>query len=143
MVPVLRGGVEVRRETTREGSWTGSGRSSTAFITLKTAVLAPMPRASVSTQTSVKAGVFLSWRIEYRKSLRRILASANKLQYAAEQLWFQTPSALFSARYFSIQTAGRSNPGSFVRIRTGRRACSKLQRARVVASKVTRCKQKN
>src|SRR5437867_7362407 len=40
----------------------GRGRSSTAFTTLKIAVLAPMPRARVSTATAVKPGFFSSWR---------------------------------------------------------------------------------
>ena len=45
MVPVPFGGLEVLRYTTRAGSATGSERSSTAFITLKTAVFAPIPSA--------------------------------------------------------------------------------------------------
>src|SRR5881296_1898923 len=48
--------------TSRPGSLNGGGRSSTALITLKTAVLAPMPSASVSTATAVKPGFFSSWR---------------------------------------------------------------------------------
>src|SRR5881392_1092057 len=40
----------------------GSGRSSTAFTTLKMAVFAPMPSARVSTATAVKPGFFSSWR---------------------------------------------------------------------------------
>ena len=38
--------------TSRSGSPSGSGESSTVFTTLKIAVFAPMPRASVSTATS-------------------------------------------------------------------------------------------
>ena len=72
MVPVLSGGLEVLRYTTRAGSATGSDRSSTAFMTLKTAVLAPMPSARVSTQTRVKPGVFLSWRNAYLRSLASV-----------------------------------------------------------------------
>src|SRR5437773_2614443 len=40
----------------------GSGRSSTASMTLKMEVFAPMPSASVSTATVVKPGFFSSWR---------------------------------------------------------------------------------
>ena len=40
----------------------------TVFMTLKIAVLAPMPRARVSTATAVKPGFFASILIPYRKS---------------------------------------------------------------------------
>ena len=40
----------------------GKGRSKTAFTTLKIAVLAPMPSASVNTATAVKPGFFPSIR---------------------------------------------------------------------------------
>src|SRR5688572_17502379 len=43
-------------------SLTGSGRSNSALTKLKTAVLAPMPIASVSTTTALKPGSFNSWR---------------------------------------------------------------------------------
>jgi hypothetical protein len=43
--------------TRRPGSRTGSGRSKRAFTRLKMAVLAPIPRASVSTTAAVKAGL--------------------------------------------------------------------------------------
>src|SRR6266850_8508666 len=55
----------------REGCLKGSGRSSTAFTTLKMAVFAPMPRASVRTATSVKPGLLASIRNAYRKSCRK------------------------------------------------------------------------
>src|SRR5213075_1194318 len=48
--------------TSRPGSLNGGGRSSTALNTLKIAVFAPMPSASVSTATAVKPGFFSSWR---------------------------------------------------------------------------------
>src|SRR5436190_13985828 len=48
--------------TNRSGSWNGGGRRTTALITLKTAGLAPMPSASVSTATAVKPGFFSNWR---------------------------------------------------------------------------------
>ena len=43
-------------------SASGDGRSSTASMTLKIAVLAPMPSASVSRMTTVRAGVFRNER---------------------------------------------------------------------------------
>ncbi len=50
------------------GFLTGSDLSTTASKRLKIAVVAPMPSASVSTATIVKAGAFSSPRMEYRKS---------------------------------------------------------------------------
>ena len=49
-------------DTSRSGATYGSGRSMTASTTLKTAVLAPMPSASVATATAVKPGDFRSSR---------------------------------------------------------------------------------
>src|SRR3972149_4441320 len=46
----------------------GSGRSNTPLTTLKTAVFAPIPSASVSTATRVKPGCFPSERSAYRRS---------------------------------------------------------------------------
>jgi hypothetical protein len=43
--------------TSRSGSAYGSGRSSSAFATLKMAVLAPTPIASDSTAARVKPGL--------------------------------------------------------------------------------------
>src|SRR4030081_1257500 len=48
--------------TSRSGSLNGNGRSSTALTTLKIAVFAPMPSASVMTATAVNPGFFKSWR---------------------------------------------------------------------------------
>jgi hypothetical protein len=48
--------------TMRAGSATGRGCRTSAFTTLKMAVLAPMPSARVATATAVKAGDFLSIR---------------------------------------------------------------------------------
>ncbi len=48
--------------TTRSAFGTGSGRSKTALIRLKTAVLPPMPIASVSTAATAKPGVLASAR---------------------------------------------------------------------------------
>ena len=46
----------------RAGSGNGSGLSSSALTTVKTAVLTPIPTASVSSATMVKPGVFRSMR---------------------------------------------------------------------------------
>ena len=43
------GSFDSRRKTRRSGSAKGNGRNSTVLTTLKTAVDAPIPRASVST----------------------------------------------------------------------------------------------
>ena len=48
--------------TSCSGDWTGSQRSISASITLKIAVLAPMPSASVTTTTLANAGVLRSSR---------------------------------------------------------------------------------
>ena len=57
--------------TTRSESGNGKGRNRTAFTTVKIAVFAPMPSASVSTATSVKPGLFASVRTAYRRSCWR------------------------------------------------------------------------
>jgi len=57
----------------------GSERNSTAFTTLKMAVLAPMPSASAKTATVVKAGAFLSRRKVYRRSCRKVDSRASRL----------------------------------------------------------------
>src|SRR5579862_628994 len=54
--------------TSSSGRLTGSIFSRTASITLKMAVLAPMPRASESTATAVNAGLCHSIRLPYFKS---------------------------------------------------------------------------
>jgi hypothetical protein len=48
--------------TIRSGAAKGSGRSTTALTTLKMAVVAPMPRASVSTAVAAKPGCRTSVR---------------------------------------------------------------------------------
>src|SRR5256885_1829103 len=50
----------------------GSGLRSTGFTALKMAVLAPIPRASVSTATAVKPGLFASVRTAKRRSWRSV-----------------------------------------------------------------------
>ncbi len=46
-----------KMRTSRSGSAKGSGRSSTPFTTLNTALLAPMPNASANTAASAKPGL--------------------------------------------------------------------------------------
>ncbi len=53
------------------GSATGRGRSRNESTTLKMAVLAPMPSASVRTATAVKPGLRLICRTPYRTSCRK------------------------------------------------------------------------
>ena len=57
--------------TTRLGSRTASGRSSTPFTTEKIAVLAPMPIASVATAIVANDAFLRSARAAYRMSCRR------------------------------------------------------------------------
>src|SRR5258705_7213097 len=63
----------------RPGSGYGSGRTNTALITLKMAVLAPMQSASVITAMMVKPGDFRSWRRAKRRSF--ISFSAQRLNW--------------------------------------------------------------
>src|SRR5882762_2519758 len=56
----------------RSGSGKGNGRSSTPYTTVKIAVLAPMPRASVKTATAVNPGFFASIRKAYRMSCQSV-----------------------------------------------------------------------
>jgi hypothetical protein len=58
----------------------GSGRSGTASITLKIAVLAPMPSARVRIAIAVKLGVRTSARIARRTSRRR--SSSHRMMSA-------------------------------------------------------------
>jgi hypothetical protein len=54
--------------TMAAGAAYGSGRSSTAWTTLKIAVFAPMPSASAAADTTVKPGLLRSMRKAKRKS---------------------------------------------------------------------------
>ena len=62
--------------TSRSESLYGSGSRSTVLTTLKTAVAAPMPRASVSTAAVVKPGLRLSPRRAYATSPRTVTERA-------------------------------------------------------------------
>ena len=58
-----RPGAVCHMPTSWSGSSNGSGFSSTPRMTLKIAVFAPMPSASVSTATDVKSGARSSRRV--------------------------------------------------------------------------------
>src|SRR6266446_7290373 len=64
-------GLSVHSSTMPSGSGYGSAFSNTPLITLKMAVFAPMPSASVSTATAVKPGFFSNWR---KANLRSFMA---------------------------------------------------------------------
>ncbi|PYV23388.1 MAG: hypothetical protein DMG24_14080 [Acidobacteria bacterium] len=67
------------RTTNCCGRATGSERSSTASSTVKIAMFAPIPRASVSTATAVKPGFFASTRRPYLKSCSIVFIIASLL----------------------------------------------------------------
>jgi hypothetical protein len=50
----------------RDGSATGSERSITAWMSVKMAVVPPIPSARVTTAAAVKTGAWRSWRMAYR-----------------------------------------------------------------------------
>src|ERR1044072_8800287 len=62
-------GAESQNVIKRSGSLAASGRNNTALTTLKIAVFAPMPSASVSTAIAVNAGFFANPRNANRISL--------------------------------------------------------------------------
>src|SRR5882724_13439888 len=80
-----RCGLSSQMVTSRFGSWYGSGRRSTALITLNIAVFAPMPRARVITAMTVNPGCFSRLLIPWRRSL-------NSVSIFLRGLW---PLALF------------------------------------------------
>src|SRR5262249_54080837 len=65
---MLRPGERFQRMTSRSASAYGSGRSSSACATLKTAVVAPIPRASDSAAVAANAGVLTKPRRAMRQS---------------------------------------------------------------------------
>src|SRR6476619_3179103 len=65
---MLRPGDRCHRMTRRSAFLYGSGRSSSALVTLNRAALAPMPMASDSTAASVKPGCATNPRIAYLTS---------------------------------------------------------------------------
>src|SRR5437016_6108390 len=72
--------------TSRSGSRYGRGRSSTALTTLKIAVFAPMPSASVSTATAVKPGFLSNWRKANLKSFMVRCQSSVTTSFARHDL---------------------------------------------------------
>src|SRR5262249_36391516 len=65
--------------TSRSGDGNGSGFNNTALTTLKMAVFAPIPSASVTTATRVNPGDLRSWRKASFKSF--MLFGAQSLNY--------------------------------------------------------------
>ena len=65
---MLTPGAVCHRPTSRSGSANGSGLRRTAFTTLKIAVLAPIPNASVINVASVNTGVRARRRAACRRS---------------------------------------------------------------------------
>lgn len=73
-IPLTRPG-SLHTWTSCPGWSNGSGLSNTASTMLNTAVVAPMPRASVSTATAVKPGFFNNWRkANLRSFIRRVVS---------------------------------------------------------------------
>ena len=67
----------------RSGSSNGRLRSSTALTRVKTALVAPMPRASAATAARVKRRSLTSRRAANRRSCRMLLIGAPQLAYFA------------------------------------------------------------
>jgi YD repeat-containing protein len=70
----------------RSGSRNGSGRSRVASTTVKIAVVAPTPRASVRIATALNAGWRRSRRVAYRRSCRSVSMVLAWTQEVAEGL---------------------------------------------------------
>ena len=68
---ILSPGARCQTPTRRSGSWNGNAFSSTPYTTLKIAVLAPIPKASVRAATTAKPGCFRSMRAAQRRSCER------------------------------------------------------------------------
>ena len=98
MVPVPRGGLESANTPSDLDRCTGSDFSSTAFITLNTAVLAPMPSASVKIAVIAKP--------------RAVRQRATRESQIAQQLVQATPGG----------PAGKSAPAPRGRLPKSRRA---------------------
>ena len=83
-------------ETTWFASGYGSGCSKTALMTVKTALLAPIPRASVAMAVIANVGLFRSPRKANLRSLRRISISGRRpsRQYTKTLLGTVVRSAL-------------------------------------------------
>src|SRR6185437_11589581 len=73
------------RCTSRLGESKGRGRSSTASITLKIAVFAPMPRARVSTATAVKPADLASIRMPYFRSFQSAPISSPNFLFVTQR----------------------------------------------------------
>jgi hypothetical protein len=60
------------KTTTESGSWTPTGRSSTALTTEKIAVFAPMPSVSAATAASANAGLCANTRTDFLRSRKNV-----------------------------------------------------------------------
>ena len=72
------------RMTRRSLCGNGNGCSTTALTTLKMAVVAPMPSASVSRATAVKLGCCRSNRSAYRRSCPELVMNLDAKRYACQ-----------------------------------------------------------
>ena len=105
---------DVRRYMTRSASATGSDRSSTAFITLNTAVFAPMPSARVTTAVIVNPGLSISERNACLRSRSHLSSpyptalhvKALLLAAHAAELAPCLPACLFLAQALPLQLLG-------------------------------------
>src|ERR1041385_1482957 len=73
----------------RSGSENGSGRRSVALTTLKIAVLAPMPSASVATTISVTLGRPIRARNPYFRSLIKFWMGHSLIMQRVERIDFR------------------------------------------------------
>src|ERR1700685_1831623 len=78
----------VNSSTTRPGSSTGSGRRNTALVSVKMAVLAPIPRPSDSRATAVNPGLRASVRAPYFRSCQRSIILVLSSLYGTLDLGF-------------------------------------------------------
>src|SRR5262245_16809058 len=73
-------------KTSRGSLRYGSGLSNTALTTLKIAVFAPMPRASVRTAVAVKPGFFINIRAPKRRSCQSVCISNSWVNGCAMEI---------------------------------------------------------
>ena len=90
------------KRTTRSGSRTATGSSSTAFTTEKTAVVVPMPRVSAARAATVNEGLFANPRRECLRSF-----SQTSSMQASWRLWSDTdPRRIGSPRPAAVRLNG-------------------------------------
>src|SRR6202022_697868 len=81
----------------RSASGYGNGRNSTASITLKIALLAPIPRARVKMAMALKPGAFTNIRNAYFRSVSTIVSAEllrpqrlDRIDQGSSSCWQQT-----------------------------------------------------